>query len=73
MGISVCGLGRLKDCWPVAESELETGLGRGVLEITERLVMTKSRKCPQESRTDGTFLTKDQTGCVFFLINENNQ
>lgn len=28
VGVSVCGLGRSKDSWLVAESELETGLGR---------------------------------------------
>ena len=27
VGVSVCGLGRSKDSWLVAESELETGLG----------------------------------------------
>lgn len=76
MGVSVCGVRRLKDSWLVAESELERGLGGGVLEMMEAGNGKVKQTSPGErdhSRTEGTFLTKDQTGCVFSLVSENNQ
>ena len=76
MGVSVCGLGRSKDSWLVAESQLETGLVGGVLEMMEAGNDKVKQTSPGEldhSRKDGTFLTKDQKGCVFSLVSENNQ
>lgn len=60
----------------MAESQLETGLVGGVLEMMEAGNDKVKQTSPGEldhSRTDGTFLTKDQTGCVFSLVSENNQ
>lgn len=78
-GLSVWGLGRLKDYWLVAESEVETGLGRRILEMMEREVGNdKVKEISQGSMTPAGHIShkgpkRVGTGCVLCIARENNQ
>lgn len=39
----------------------------------DKVKQTSPGRKRDHSRTEGTFLTKDQTGCVLSLVSENNQ